>query len=205
MDKLALGLVKWIVLPAAIGAFGFYVVGPKIGKSDSEMASASIKPGIEPIVPESSPVDEAQPPVSDQTPPKTDQDKTASKFDPDVPQVDKSGAKGKMDTSIGVEPDHRAGNDSVDVQQTAKVIAKPKPRVVKPRVKKPAPAPADIEGGGDGAVVLTPKPKPTNPDTGPGEDIKNLKPKTPKPEKKDPADLPKTPPEEPGKDGGGGG
>ena len=203
MDKFALGLIKWIVLPLGVGAFGYFVVGPKIGKSESESASASTKPGIQTTIPESAPAEDlvtpdVAKPSTESTPkvnsPATNDKIVGSKFDPDVPQGSASKA------SIGVDSDHEVGTDAVAVERAAKTISKPKP---KRRAVAVAAKPKDTNE--DGVVVFggdkaKPKPKSTGGDSGPGDDIKKMKPKEHKPEKKDDPNLPATP-EEP-KDGG---
>lgn len=197
MDKLALGFFKWLVLPAAIGAFGYFVIGPRIGRGENEPASAKVTQETTetvdasttaepaPAEPVSKPVTTTPKPKSTPAPDST----VPSKFDPAVPQ----GAQEPSAEGVDVAP---VKTERVSVAPAAPDEAKPKPR---PKPKKAPVKPTD-EGGAEGTSPA----KHNNSDYGAGDDIRNSKPKSKsKPEKK--SDLPSTPPEpkDPGNGGGG--
>lgn len=202
MDKLALGFFKWLILPAAIGAFGYFVIGPRIGRSENETAVAKTSQESSETVDAATSVDSA-PAEAAPTPTVTPEKPAAkpaktppadvtvpSKFDPAVPQ----GAQ-EPSGQVDVAP---VPTEGVSVTPAKPDEAKAAPRRRRPATKKPA---NQDEGGTEGA---TPAKRSNNSDYGAGDDVRNVKskPKS-KPEKK--PDLPSTPqePKDPGNGGGG--
>jgi cytoskeletal protein RodZ len=194
MDKLALALFKWIILPAAIGAFGYFVIGPRIGRSESEPAAtakvsqestetADASVSAEPVPAEPEPAKPTTKPTKTVAP--REEPSAPSKFDPAVPQGDQAPSGNGVD--VAPVPTERVSVKPASPDE-------PKPKVV----RKPKPKKDPAEGGVEGAPVVK---KSSGGDFGPGDDVKKspVKPKA-KPEKN--PDLPKTPPE-PKEPGGG--
>lgn len=199
MEKFAFGFVKWIALPAAVGAAGFFFVGPMIGKE------SGTPPPIQEIEAPTPDVQAEPVPTPEPKPKKVEDKPVKSKFDAEVPQ--RPAKSEQDDPSIGVDRTGGSGADTIHVER-APTEAKPRPKPRKPSVPKTTP---ETDDPASTPSATKPKvTKPANPDRGPGEDVTTLKPKAPKakpipkPEKK-PADLPSTPeePKDPGGSDGG--
>ena len=221
MEKFSVFFLKWVVLPVAIGAAGFYFVGPKIGGEKPPSKPVALEK-IEDPTPAVEATDSADSKpaakLGDSSGSKTPDEVKASKFDPDVsvsegdnpPKGSSEGAINASETvknvangSVGTPPSVDAPDAPPASVDHVVVKPRPKPRP-KPKPKpKPHPkaTPVDESGNDPTPPVVHRR---ASSEEGPGEDVTKLKPRKPKKDKETPpSKLPTTPPDN-SEDGGGG-